>query len=986
MSSEASARAGVADEAKAVQSPLVRYATEVGWRYLSRDAATTERRGEAGTLLYKTLERKLIDLNPGVVTDENVREVIERIESVRPSIEGNYDLLRWLRGEHTVKDPVERRTRNVAVIDFEQIENNVFHVTEEWEYTNGPFSNRADVMFVINGIPVALVEAKHPKKADAIDRAVKQLRRYHQETPELVAAPQLFDAVRLTDFYYGVTWNLDRKAIFDWKEEESGNFERKVKRFFGRERFLRMLRDWIIFYRRDDELQKIILRQHQTRAVEKVVARALDPEKTRGLVWHTQGAGKTFTIFSAAEQLLGHPALRNEKPTVILMVDRRELEHKTLLDLGAYGLPVTVARSKRHLRQLLRNGTRGLILSMIHKFDGADANLSTDEKIFVLIDEAHRTTGGTLGNYLVAALPNATIIGFTGTPIDRTAYGEGTFKIFGRDDQPQGFLDKYSIAESLADGTTLELKYTLAEHKLRVPVEILEREFLKIQDDEAITEIEKLNAILEKAVRTKEFLKADNRIAMISEFVAEHFRGHVEPYGFKAFLVAVDREACALYKEALDRYLPPEFSTVVISANPEKDTDLERRYLIDDEEEKAVRKAFRAKLSKPFATRVQSYPAGSPKILIVTEKLLTGFDAPILYCMYLDKPMRDHTLLQAIARVNRPYTDPEEETNVKPAGLVIDFVGIFDRLEDALRFDREEVKSVVESIDVLKMELIGRLVNEAPPYLALLPGEDDKAVEALLASFQEKEARDEFYTVFRDLERLYEIVSPDADLRPHLDLYLRLAEMHALVRGLFRQSQGLLGDVMRKTAQLVRESVSAERIERLLKPVAINEEAIRALRESAPDDPAKAINLGRSIITTIKDEPAEPYLINLRERAEQVLELIDEKQTTTAAALAELDEILRSFQEAKKERDALNVDERTFNFYQTLKQLGMEPASAEEVAEVISGLFGRYPEQADNPAQRRQLKVELYGELIPRFEKEEVSDVAKRLFDAVPKE
>lgn len=967
------------NELTAVQAPLIRAATEIGWRYLSRDVATTERRGEAGTLLYRTLERKLIDLNPGVVTAENVREVIERIESVRPSIEGNHEILKWLRGEQTIKVTADRRTRNVTVIDFEHIENNVFHVTDEWTYTNGQFGNRADVMFLINGIPVAIVEAKHAKKADAIDRGLKQIREYHAETPEMLAAPQVFDLTRLVEFYYGATWSLERKTIFNWKDEENGNFEKKVKRFFGRERFLRMLRDWIIFYRRDDELQKIILRQHQTRAVEKVVARALDPEKRRGLVWHTQGAGKTFTMFAAAELLLEHPALRNEKPTVILMVDRRELEHKTILDLGAYGLPVIQARSKRHLRQLLKNDTRGLILSMIHKFDGADANLSTSDRMFVLIDEAHRTTGGTLGNYLVAALPNATIIGFTGTPIDRTAYGEGTFKIFGRDDQPQGFLDKYSIAESLVDGTTLALKYSLAESNLRVPVEILEREFLRIRDDEAITDIDELNAILEKAIRTKEFLKADNRVAVVAEFVAAHFREHVEPYGFKAFLVGVDREACALYKEQLDKHLPPENSAVVMSSNPERDTDLERRYLIDDDEEKAVRKAFRSKSSRPFATRVQSYPAGHPKILIVTEKLLTGFDAPILYCMYLDKPMRDHTLLQAIARVNRPYTDPEDDTNVKPAGLIVDFVGIFDRLEDALRFDKEEVRSVVESVEVLKLELMTRLQSDAPAYLSLLTGSDDKAVEAVISAFQEREAREKFYTFFRDVERLYEIVSPDPDLHPHLETYQRLTELHALVRGVFRQSRGLLGDVMRKTADLVRKSVFIERIETLLRPVTIDEEAVRALRDSDDDDVVKAINLGRSIVSTIREEPSEAYLVDLRERAERVLELIEDKQQSTADALAELEEILRVFNETKRERESLDLDEATFRFFQTLKQAGLEPAEAQEVAGTVNQLFGKFPEQADNSAQERQLKVELYGELIPRIGKQKAADVTKRL-------
>ncbi|MCL6508630.1 MAG: HsdR family type I site-specific deoxyribonuclease, partial [Bryobacteraceae bacterium] len=442
----------LASERATVQNPLVEYVQEIGWAYVSPDQALTLRRGESGTLFYQTLRDKLISLNPGVVTVSTVDEVIARIESVRNTIEGNAEVLAWLRGERSVYVASERRQRNVTLIDFAHPAENVFQVTDEWQYTNGKYRNRADVVFVINGIPVALVETKSAVKKEGIEEGLAQIRRYHRETPELVTVPQIFDVTHLVDFYYGVTWNLDRKSLFNWKDEEKGNFERKVKRFFARERFLRFIESWIVFYKKDDELRKIVLRQHQTRAVEKVVERALDPEKRTGLIWHTQGSGKTFTMIKAADLILRHPAF--EKPTVILLVDRNELESQLFANLAAYGLAPEIARSKQHLRELLRSDYRGLIVSMIHKFDKADADLCTRENVFVLVDEAHRTTGGDLGNYLVAAVPNATMIGFTGTPIDRIAYGKGTFKVFGKDDE-KGYLDKYSIAESIEDGTTL---------------------------------------------------------------------------------------------------------------------------------------------------------------------------------------------------------------------------------------------------------------------------------------------------------------------------------------------------------------------------------------------------------------------------------------------------------------------------------------------------------------------------------------------------
>ena len=261
----------LASERATVQNPLVGYASEIGWAYLPSEEALTLRRGASGLLLRDVLRNKLIELNPGVVTVENVDSVIDRIEGVRTNIEGNAEALAWLRGDRAVSVEAEKRDRNVLVIDFEHPANNVFQVTEEWEYTNGQSTNRADVVFLINGIPVAVVETKSAAKTDGMEIAIRQIRRYHEETPELMALPQVFDVTHIINFLYAPTWNLDRKALFNWKDEEPGNFEKKVKRFFGRERFLKLLRRWIVFFTRDEELQKIILRQHQMRAVERVV-------------------------------------------------------------------------------------------------------------------------------------------------------------------------------------------------------------------------------------------------------------------------------------------------------------------------------------------------------------------------------------------------------------------------------------------------------------------------------------------------------------------------------------------------------------------------------------------------------------------------------------------------------------------------------------------------------------------------------------------
>lgn len=775
-------------EYSAVQLPMWNYADEIGWGKLSAEDALAMRGGLDGPFLEEVLAERLIALNAPFLTPELVAEVLRRIRLVHPSLQGNRELLRWMRGEMSIFIPAEGRERNVKLIDFEHVGNNRLHSTIEWRHRSTAYTNRADVVFLVNGIPVALAETKNAGKPDGLGEGIDQVRRYHRETPEMVLAPQVFEVTQLLDFYYGVTWATSRKNIFNWRDEQEGDFEAKVKGFFSPVRFLRVLRDYIVFLEKDDQLSKLILRQHQTRAVEKVIERAREQHKQRGLVWHTQGSGKTLTMITIAARLLRDSAA--EKPTVIMLVDRNELESQLFANVSAYGIgSAVVTQNKGHLRRLLKEDYRGLIVTMIHKFDDIPASINTRESIVVLADEAHRSTGGDLGNYLFAALPNATLIGFTGTPIDRLNRGKGTFKTFGIDDE-RGYLDKYNIAESIRDGTTLPLHYALAPSDLLVDREALESRFLSLTEGEGVADIEELNALLDKAVELKELMKSPERVEAVAAYVAEHFIQTVKPMGFKAFLVAVDREACVMYKNALDRLMPSEASAVVMSGGHNDPPHLKKFHMLE-EQEKAVRKAFTAK-------------GGDPQILIVTEKLLTGFDAPILYCLYLDKPMRDHVLLQTIARVNRPYEDAEGQ--VKPMGFVLDFVGIFEKLERALSFDSEVVASVIQNIDVLRSRFAKLMTEDSGQYLPLTEGWDDKAKERAIVAFEDKDTRVLFYEYFRELQTLYDVLSPDAFLRPYIEPYQALTALFALIREAFTPRVYVDRELTEKTKQLVRDA------------------------------------------------------------------------------------------------------------------------------------------------------------------------------------
>jgi len=879
------------------------------------------------------------------------------------SFEGNLDAWEFLKGLKTVFVDAEKRERNIRLLDPDKLDANTFHVTSEFKFTTGtPPDIRTDIQFFINGIPVLVVETKSAKLRDGIAQALDDMRYYHKHGAELMALPQVFSVTHLLQFYYGATWNLGRKGLLNWRDEQAGDYEALCKSFIDKKRLLGVLMDFILFVRKDGELTKAVLRPHQMRAAQRCVERAKDTKKKRGLIWHTQGSGKTYTMITVAKLLMEDPAFNN--PTVLLLVDRNELESQLSGNLESVGLAnAAIAHSKKDLERLLKSDRRGIIVSMIHKFDDIPANVNTRENIFVLVDEAHRTTGGDLGNYLMGAIPNATYLGFTGTPIDRTAYGKGTFKVFGADDPGVGYLDKYSIRESVADGTTVPLHYALAPNELQVDRETLEKEFLNLKEAEGVSDLEELNKVLERAVTLKNMMKNKDRVKKVAAFVADHFKNAIDPMGYKAFLVAVDREACCMYKEALDQLLPPEWSQVVISSGGKKDSDLLRKYYLDEDEEKAVRKAFRKPVSVLASDKsLKKYK--DLRILIVTEKLLTGFDAPILYCMYLDKPMRDHVLLQAIARVNRPYDD--DEGRRKPAGFVLDFVGIFANLEKALAFDSKDVEGVVEGVDVLK-ERFGTLMEEAKQkYLPIVAGKKgDKAVEAALEHFREKEIRQQFYTFYEEVEELYEILSPDAWLRPFIIDYTMLTDIYLIVKGNYDRGISPDKDFLRKTAKLVQDSTQTGAIQPPARVHKLTAETLAQIAGSDQPDAVKVFNLLKAVQQMVQEKAQqEPFLISIGEKAEQIAEAFEDRQQTTQDTLTELEKLVAAYRKAQQERDSSKLTPEAFAVSWKLQADGVPQEKADAVAREVEAAFADHPHWHTSSHQEQELRKALYKALI----------------------
>ena len=960
-------------EAGSVQFPMVNHAAAIGWTPITPEIARQKRGGEANMVFHDELAAALAKFNPWI-TESEVRQVIEKLEAIPPTIEGNREILAWLRGERQWYDEDEKRHRHVQLINFDTADQNVFHVTWEWKLKPPTRKgNRADVMFVINGFPVCIVEHKNPKDGGAIDRGVTQLKRYEKETPELIAAPQIFNVTHLLDYWYGVTWNANRRFMARWKQEPEETYKFAVQAFFEPTDFLRTLRDWILFYVEDGETRKSILRQHQRIAIDKIVARCVDVAKMRGLVWHTQGSGKTFSLLTSACLIL-EDKYRFKNATVILVVDRTELEgqlkgwvEKLLGEMQQQDIPVWRANTKVEVQELLKTDKRGLIISMIHKFEGIDRNTNTRDNIYVFIDEAHRSVAKNLGTYMMAAVPNATIIGFTGTPIDMTAHGQGTFKIFGTDDE-QGYLDKYSIRESIEDETTLPIRYTMAPSNMFVPMEQLDNEFLKLAEAEGITDVEELNKVLDRAVGIRAFLMADDRIEKVSAFVAEHFKEKVLPLGYKAFLVGVNREACAKYKRALDKHLPPAWSEAVYTRNV---ADVVDRPLVAEVQLSEEREADARLLFKK--------PGEDPKILIVTDKLLTGYDAPLLYCMYLDKPMRDHVLLQAIARVNRPYVDTNDMA--KRVGLVVDFVGVLRKLKAALKFDSSDVSGVIEDLDLLLNDLLGKIEQAHTEYLVMADegSADEKLEKVVYGRFLEPGPRKAFFEAYKEIEALWEILSPSPELRDHITTYKRLAQLYAAVRNAYAGRVGYVADLAYKTRRLIEETATQEGLGHLTKTVTFDVKTLEDLRGQPGSDEGKVFNLIRGLQEEIDNNPdIAPVLQSLRDRAERILKDLENRNTTGLAAMDLLATLAKEKEKAVKTASESGLSTRAFGVFWNLRDdaaLSNAGINAMEVAKEAETLLSRFANAMVNSDERRRLKAALYRPLLA-LEKDERTRIA----------
>jgi type I restriction enzyme R subunit len=707
------------------------------------------------------------------------------------------------------------------MLAFDDLEQNQYVVTTQFTYRAGATEKRADLVLLVNGIPLVVIEAKPPVRSSQswLDGALQVHDDDERNIPELFVPNILSVATEGKEFHYG-SIGLPVELWGPWRVEADTKtpalqqIETAIVSMLRPHVLIDLLANFTA-YAADKKKRriKIVARYQQYEGANKIVERVVAGSPKKGLIWHFQGSGKSLLMLFAARKLRLHPALKN--PIVMIVVDRIDLDSQISSTFYAADTPNLVkADSRGELQRLLAQDVRKIIITTIFKFGEADGVLNDRSNIIAMVDEAHRTQEGDLGRKMREALPNAFLFGLTGTPINRA--DRNTFYAFGAEEDTAGYMSRYGFEESIRDGATMPLHFEPRLLELHIDKEAIDQAFKDLTGGLSDLDREQL---AKTAAKMAVLVKSPERIQKICADIARHFQEKVAANGFGAQVVTFDRESCVLYKKALDEHLPPEVSDIVMTVNSGEDEYASYRRERDAEE----------KLLDRFRD-----PADPLKVLIVTSKLLTGFDAPILQAMYLDKPLRNHTLLQAICRTNRPYGE------AKTHGLIVDYLGIFDDVAQAIRFDEEGITRVVANI----IELVRKLPEAMQKCLTYFPGVDRTVTgyEGLIAAQEclpNNDTRDRFAGDYSYLSRLWEAISPDPILSPQETDYRWLTHVYESVKPSTGTGKLLWHALGAKTIELIHEHVHVDAIRDDLETLVLDADLLEAVLGS-PDPNKKA--------------------------------------------------------------------------------------------------------------------------------------------------
>ena len=879
------------NEENTVEQMFINAAGKCGWIYVEPQFVP---RLPDEVLVVQWLMEALLALNP--ITPEQAEQVIYKLRACITSggssdelITANDKFRKLLFEENSY--PFGENGDNINIRFFAKADDayrNRCIVTNQWEYPrkSKEGGKRLDLVYVINGIPMVVGEAKTPVKASVTwaDGAA-DIMHYQKSIPEMFVPNILTFASEGRELQYAsIGCPVDKWGPwFADEERKHGTLEDAEHNYVSLmtpERLLDIYRFYSVFTGTSRGRKiKIVCRYQQYLGGEAIVQRVLSTYTNgsgprKGLIWHFQGSGKSWLMVFAAQKLRRQEVLK--APTVVIVDDRIDLEDQITGDFTRAEIPnIDSISSKQELEEKIHQ--RKILITTIFKFgDLSDGEVIDDrDNIILLMDEAHRTQEGDLGKKMRTALPNAFFFGLTGTPINRNDHN--TFACFGAEEDKYGYISKYTFQNSVEDKATLELNFKTVPVEMHLDNANLQKEFDELTDQ--ISEEDKNELVRRTSVEA--FFTAEKRINDVCKYIVTHFREYVEPTGMKAQVVVYNRECCVKYKKALDALLGTDDQTTIVMHTSGDKADDYKAYKRSRDEEKKLLDQFRDPLS-PL------------KFVIVTSKLLTGFDAPILQCMYLDKPMKNHTLLQAICRTNRTYNEN------KKCGF--DFVGVFEDVAKSLAFDEETVKTIVKNIDEIK----GLIPTFMQQCIEFFPGVDRtiggwEGLTAAQQCLKDDQVKTSFGRHFARLNKAWEIVSPDSYLTVFQNDYTWLAQVYQSVRPV--SGGNLIWTLLgAKTIEIIHRNIETIDIGTPLEDLVVDSDVIDAVLEDEKAREKKIVEIEKMLRLRLGEHKGDPNFKKFAEKLDELRERMTQNLINSIDFLKQLLVLAKDLLEEEKKK------------------------------------------------------------------------------------
>ena len=984
--------------------PAIKLFQKLGYQYIN-GATQDERTDITETILKDKLLAAIKRINPWI-NDNNLNKAYSLLTSVTGTslMEINEKLWHLIKGgTHTIKQMIDGKEdfHPVHFIDYNNPDNNDFVIINQLRF-HGPAQNSIpDLVVYINGLPIAIIECKSPIATNAWDTAFSDIKHYQENSEKLFYFNQFCLGIWGDEGRYGAI-GAPQQFYFRYRpgkgEDLSFLGESPSKQdillysIFRKERILDLVRHFILFEIEEGKTIKKLPRHQQLRATNKTIERLKENEG--GVVWHTQGSGKSLTMAYIARKLQA-PEYGFDNPTILIMTDRKDLDSQITTTFQNVGFPIVKqASSVAHLQKLLSNDYGSIITTTLQKFQETDREatsqedqteieekgniqiekriegeklikitkelkegrwtevdrteidldkLSTKKNLYVLVDEAHRSHYGFLAAFMRSVLPNAKFIAFTGTPIskeDKSTLGE----FYGGD-----YIDVYTIKESVADGATVELLYDEGIAKLDIRKEELDKEFdEKFQDESE----EKRDLLKRKALQ--KYQLSIERIWDISKHIIDHYRDKIFPDKHKAMIVCSGRDAAVKYQEALLKLKDEGYhnfeSKVVISLGTPKNDDIAKQYyktldwnknnpndqkhtfVVPTEMIKTVTDDFKL----PFGDESEKDKSGKNKkydntaFIIVSDMLLTGWDAPIASCLYLDKPLKEHNLLQAIARVNRSRQG-------KNAGFIVDYNGITDYLIQALEIFSGDLrpddilKNINEELPILELNH-NKLVDFFKPLKLDRKYEKVKYIDKALLYIEPLDRRDEFKTLLKDFNKSINLILPNqAALKYEYDFKL-YNELKLRAKNAYPDDEGLRisPDESKMLQDMIDSHLKSEGVENLLlEPISIidKEKFKEEIMNASPA--TKELKMRNNLTHTIKvgiDKNPDFYK-PLAQRLEELILQQKEKRISQSQLLLAYAQIQDEIIDQQKEGEQKGFNtERSRAVFTSMKTIFNEEA------------------------------------------------------------